>query len=250
MSSTSSLQTRTDPTREEVATLERRVEERERDLLSVKTQLQQLQVRYLSELGGLYAELNFLDEELAQAEIKAGLRVPDAPEPDDPDDSGASESAGCSSTSAPSSALKAMFRDIARAVHPDAAPAAQTDERTRYRRHSLMAEANRAYAERDEDRLRLILRAWKLDEDAAMCADPEAERARLHRRAAALTERLAALDADFDDLRSSAIAKLKGRIDEARAQGWDLFAEMVRQIKREIDAARIKLTRLRRRSSR
>ena len=112
-----------------------------------------------------------------------------------------------------------------------------------------MAEANRAYAERDEDRLRLILRAWKLDEDAAMCADPEAERARLQRRAAALTERLAALDADFDDLRSSAIARLKGRIDEARAQGWDLFAEMVRQIKREIEAARIKLMRLRRRSS-
>jgi DNA-binding transcriptional MerR regulator len=112
-----------------------------------------------------------------------------------------------------------------------------------------MAEANRAYAERDEDRLRLILRAWKLDEDAALCSDPEAERARLQRRAAALTERLAALDADFAALRSSAIARLKNRIDEARAQGWDLFAEMVRQIKREIAAARIKLMRLRRRSS-
>jgi hypothetical protein len=246
MSSTSSLQTIADPTLEEVAILARRVEERERHLLSVKTQLQQLQVRYLSELGALYAELNGLDEELAQAEIKAGLRVPDESELDEPEGPATSESTGCSSTSAPSSALKAMFRDIARAVHPDAAPTSHSDERTRYRRHSLMAEANRAYAERDEDRLRLILRAWKLDEDAAMCADPEAERARLHRRAAALTERLAALDADFDDLRSSAIARLSSRIDEARAQGWDLFAEMVRQIKREIDAARIKLMRLRR----
>jgi hypothetical protein len=44
-----------------------------------------------------------------------------------------------------------MFQDVARAVHPDALPDAQHDERTRYRRHSLMAEANRAYAERDED---------------------------------------------------------------------------------------------------
>ena len=245
MSSTSFLQTRTDPTQEEVAILERRVAERESDLMSVKTQLQQLQVRYLSELGSLYAELTALDEELARAEIKAGLRVPDDPEPDEPAGPGTSQAAGCSS-SAPSSALKAMFRDIARAVHPDAAPAAQTDERTRYRRHSLMAEANRAYAERDEDRLRLILSAWKLDEDAAICEDPDAERARLHRRAAALTARLAALDADVDDLRSSAIARLKRRIDDARAQGWDLFAEMVRQITREIDAARIKLTRLRR----
>ena len=244
MPSTSSLQTSTDPTREEVAGLERRVNERERDLLSITAQLQELQARYLSELGGLYAELHTLDEALAQAEIKAGLRVPDETESDHTDGAGAAGSAGCSSTRLPSSGLKAMFRDIARAVHPDAAPAAHSDERTRYRRHSLMAEANRAYAERDEDRLRLILRAWKMDEDAAMCADPEAERARLRRRAAALTERLAALDADFDDLRGSAIARLKSRIDEARAQGWDLFAEMVRQIKREIDTARIKVMRL------
>ena len=138
-----------------------------------------------------------------------------------------------------------MFRDIARAVHPDAAPA-HVDERTRYRRHSLMAEANRAYAERDEDRLRLILRAWKLDEDAAVCADADAERARLQRRAAALTEHLAELDAEFDDLKSSAIARLKHRIDEARGQGWDLFAEMIRQIKREIATAQVKLSRLKR----
>ena len=245
MSSTLTLETTTDPTREEVAALERRVADRERELGTVKAELQQLQARYLSELGALYAELNTLDQAVAEAEIKAGLRVPDEPDPEDADD-GAFEAPGCSSTSAPSSALKAMFRDIARAVHPDAAPSAQTDERTRYRRHSLMAEANRAYAERDEDRLRLILRAWKLDEDAAACADPEAERARLQRRAAALTERLAELDAAFDDVRSSAIARLKSRIDEARGQGWDLFAEMVRQIKREIATARVKLSRLRR----
>ena len=109
-----------------------------------------------------------------------------------------------------------------------------------------MAEANRAYAERDEDRLRLILRAWKLDEDAAVCADADAERARLQRRAAALTEHLAELDAEFDDLKLSAIARLKHRIDEARGQGWDLFAEMIRQIKREIATAQVKLSRLKR----
>ena len=73
MPSNSSLQTLVQPTLEDVTALERRVAERERDLLSAKTELQQLQVRYLSELGALYAELNALDEELAQAEIKAGL---------------------------------------------------------------------------------------------------------------------------------------------------------------------------------
>jgi hypothetical protein len=58
-----------------VAILERRVQEREARPPFGQDQLQQLQVRYLAELGSLYAELNALDAELAEAEIKAGLRV-------------------------------------------------------------------------------------------------------------------------------------------------------------------------------
>lgn len=247
----SSLASIPDATREHVSALELQVGAREKELAELQSALARLQRRYLDEIGPLYAELVPLDEAVAQAEIAAGLR---APESDDKPEVGSLKSegdeaeglAGCGPASAPSGDLKAMFRDLARAVHPDAGHA-DVDERTRFRRHSLMAEANRAYAERDEDRLRLILRAWELDPDFTVSNDPDEERARLPRRAAALTSRLVEIEAAFADLRRSAIFRLKEKIDDTQRQGWDLFAEMRRQVEREIAMGKATLAKLERR---
>ena len=244
----SSLTPLPDATREHVAALELQVATREDELATLKTELGGLQTRYLEEIGPLYAELVPLDEAVAAAEIEAGLRAPDT-ESDDAaleDDPRGEGLAGCGPASAPSTDLKRMFRDIARAVHPDTSHP-DVDERTRYRRHSLMSEANRAYAERDEDRLRLILRAWELDPDFGALGDPDEERARLPRRAARLAARLVAIESEFADLRRSAIARLSAKIEEAKRQGWDLFAEMRRQVEREIAMGKATLEKLRRR---
>ena len=109
-----------------------------------------------------------------------------------------------------------------------------------------MAEANRAYAERDEDRLRLILRAWEQSPEAVIGTDDESDLVRLERRAAQLSDRLVAVEAEFADLRGSAIYRLKVKIDDARAQGWDLFAEMRLQVEGEIRRTRTRLTRFER----
>jgi hypothetical protein len=236
-----------DATREHVAALELEVSAREAELAALKTGLRELHSRYLEDIGPLYAKLVPLDAAVAEAEIAAGLRSPAPDEaPGDDEASGDPVLAGCGPASAPSGDLKRMFRDIARAVHPDTGHP-DIDERTRYRRHSLMAEANRAYAERDEDRLRLILRAWQLDPDFAVSNDPDAERARLPRRAATLAARLVEIDAELAGLRRSAIARLKAKIEEAQRQGWDLFAEMRRQVEREIAMGKATLEKLRRR---
>jgi hypothetical protein len=57
----------------------------------------------------------------------------------------------------PSGSLKRLYREAAKSFHPDLA----TNERERERRHWFMAEANQAYQERDEDRLRTVLRKWQ-----------------------------------------------------------------------------------------
>jgi hypothetical protein len=230
-----------------VTALELQVAARLSELAALKAQLQTLQDRYLGEIGPLYAELIPLDAAVAEAEIKAGLRVPDDDEEDADVHSSRFELSGCGPASEPSVDLKRMFRDVAKVVHPDLSPHQDLDERTRFRRHSLMAEANRAYAERDEDRLRLIMRAWALEADTVI-DDPDAERARRQRRTAALQAELVELDREFADLRRSAIGRLQRKIDDARAQGWDLFGEMQRQTKREIATARAKLARLNARS--
>jgi hypothetical protein len=246
MTKTRSLQPTADATAAHVVALELQVAAREAELTVLKTELRDLQARYLDTIGPLYAELIPLDAAVAEAEIRAGLRVADS-EPDDAAagraEPGASAMAGCG-TREPSADLKRMFRDVARAVHPDALPHAQHDERTRYRRHSLMAEANRAYAERDEDRLRLILRTWELDPDLSLIDGIGNDPSRWQRRAAVLSARLVDIESAFADVRRSAIARLKTKIDDARAQGWDLFGEMVRQVTREIGMAQAKLKRL------
>ena len=47
-------------------------------------------------------------------------------------------------------------------------------------------------------------------------------------------------------LRSSAIGRLKTKIDDTRAQGWDLLAEIVSEVKRQIGRSTARLAALRR----
>jgi hypothetical protein len=236
------------PSRVRVAALEQQLAERDRELTALKTELLALQDRYLTDIGPLYAELAELDAAVAEVEIRLGLRPAESPElpdtePDTEDDAedDMEPPAGCGQRSTPSVDLKRIFRDVAKAVHPDRA----MDEAARFRRHSLMAEANRAYAEQDEDRLRLILRAWEQSPEAVVGETPEAAEARLAHRAVELEMRLADLEREFAAVRGSAIARLQRRIEETRAQGWDLFTEMLLHVRREIARARARLASIR-----
>lgn len=222
-------------------TLEAQLSARESELTTLKVELQQLQSRYLAEIGALYAQLSEIEADVAAAEIAAGLRPPpdaDADDSEEPQaDADEAPTSACGNRSAPSADLKRVFRDLAKTIHPDLA----FDEATRYRRHSLMAEANRAYAERDEDRLRLILRKWERSPESVLGDDPESARLRVRRKIAEIEEHLLEIDAELADLRGSAIARLKNKIDETRRQGWDLFSEMVQQVKSDIARARARL---------
>jgi hypothetical protein len=228
--------------RARLVALEAELTAREEVLDALKTELRQLQTRYLQEIGPLYAELATLEASVIEIEIRAGLRPPPIVIDEAPDGSDEAGGVSCSNPAAPSGDLKRMFRDLARSIHPDLA----MDDPARNRRHSLMAEANRAYAERDEDRLRLILRAWERQADVSMDEDAPDERTRLLRRMAAIDERLVAIDAESADLRRSAIWRLHGKIAEAKAQGWNLFAEMMLQVKKDIARARARLASLQR----
>src|SRR6185295_18871294 len=101
-------------------------------------------------------------------------------------------------------------------------------------------------AEQDEDRLLLILHAWHRSPDSVLADDPNADEERLRRRIAQIEDRLIVIGRERADLDGSAIGRLKKKVDDAARQGWDLLAEMILEVKREVARANARLASLRR----
>jgi hypothetical protein len=133
--------------------------------------------------------------------------------------------------------VRKLFRDVAKAIHPDLT----RDEGTRDRRHSLMIEANRAYALGDEEQLRSILQSWEKSPEAVQGSDVEATRLRLTRRIAQIEERLNLCAIELAALKDSPMWTLKAMVDEAAGRGKDLVRDMVTRLKRDIMVAKNRL---------
>ena len=137
--------------------------------------------------------------------------------------------------------MRRLFRDVAKAVHPDLA----RDELTRGRRHKLMIAANQAYASGDEERLRSILQAWERSPEAVVGDDADAARLRIVRHIEQVEQQLEACASDLTSLKESPLYKLMALVDEAAARGKDLVADMVKRLKRDIMIARNRLDAIR-----
>lgn len=196
-------------------------------------------VRYRREVGELHEQLEELELQIAElelGEIEKRLEQEAAP-PNEPE-------GGQDAGPAPkytSDAVRRLFRDVAKAIHPDLAG----DAVARDRRHALMIEANRAYALGDEERLRWILQAWERSPEAVQGDDVEATKLRLERRIAQVEEHLQALTGELAELQDSPLWKLKAMVDESAAKGKDLVQDTVRRLRRDIMAARNRLDAMR-----
>ena len=188
-------------------------------------------IRYRKEVGLLHEELEELERAIAELELgEIEKRFDEDGEPAD-------SSAGPQSESGPrltSDAVRRLFRDVAKIIHPDLAD----DDHSRDRRHALMIEANRAYAVGDEERLRRILDAWKNSPESVQGSDFEATQLRLSRRISQLEEQLGIYTRELEELKQSPLWQLKAMVDEAATRGKDLVADMVRRLQRDIIAAR------------
>jgi len=197
--------------------------------------LAEFRIRYRRDVGGLLEELEELERAIAEAELgEFAKRL------EDEGSAGPTPAAIPSSESAPrltSDAVRRLFRDVAKMIHPDLA----ADDRTRDRRHALMIEANRAYALGDEERLRMILDAWEKSPESVQGDDWDAARLRLERRIAQIEEQLVVRARELAELHESPLWRLKAMVDAAETRGKDLIADQVRRLKRDITAARNRL---------
>jgi len=228
-----------DDLRARLAALEDALDTRNGEILRVQTDLAAFRLRYRREVGLLHDELEELERAIAELELgEIDKRLED-------ESAGATQAAAAPARqparALTSDSVKRLFRDVAKAVHPDLAD----DDLARDRRHTLMIEANRAYAQGDEERLRSILQAWQNSPEAVRGDDPDAARQRLIRRIAQFEDQVRACDRELAELQVLPLWQLKTMVDEAAARGKDLIAEQVRRLKRDTVAARNRLDAMR-----
>ena len=221
-----------------LADVEAALAERAAEVHRARTDVATFRLRYRNEVGLLHEELDELERAIAELELgEISRRL-------DQDGESTDASADAQPESGPrltSDAVRRLFRDVAKVIHPDLAD----DEHSRDRRHALMIEANRAYAVGDEERLRRILEAWENSPESVQGSDPEAAQRRLSRRISQLEEQLVIYTRELEELKASPLWQLKAMVDEAAARGKDLVADMVRRLQRDITAARNRLDAMR-----
>jgi hypothetical protein len=223
-----------DALRARMTELEALLGERGAALSQVQAELAAFRIRYRQEVGLLHEELDDLERRLAEAELgEISQRLEEAGAAADTPADAPSEALPRFTTDA----IRRLFRDVAKAIHPDLAQ----DALARDRRHALMIEANQAYALGDEERLRSILQAWENSPEAVKGSDVDAARLRLVRRIAQIEEQLNVHAAELAGLQDSSLWKLKAMVDESAAQGKDLVADMVRRLQRDILVTRNRL---------
>lgn len=230
----------------ELVGLEAELAQRELDLLTLQGVLHAFEGRYVRIVGARYAELDELEAQIAEAEERRN--VDDSKLHDQAEEARAKATESADATGAvlqrahgidfaPAEDLKKLYRDIARRIHPDLT----TDDKERVRRNRVMAEANRAYEDGDEARLRAILEEWQSSPDSVEGEGVAAELVRAIRKIHQVRRRLAEIAAEIGTLTNSDLYGLKEKVDAAQLHGRDLLGQMAEQLNGQIKLARARL---------
>jgi DnaJ-domain-containing protein 1 len=226
----------------ELDTLEAQLAERELELATLSAEIRVFEVSYLRIVCVRYAKLDEIMARIAEAQARLN-----------PTNSEASERAANARTRAQESAhttsdihaasqktrmshsegLNRLYRMVARKIHPDLC----TDEEERLRRGKLMAEANRAFEEGDEETLKRILNEWESRPEAVKGEDVAARLVRVLRQIAQVEERIHSIVTEIGALCASPLFELKEKVEKAQADGEDLLSEMATRLDDEIAEA-------------
>jgi hypothetical protein len=231
----------------ELSVLESALAQRELELATLQAELHAFERSYLRVVGVCFAELDEIKAQIA--ETIARHRPKDetnqreaaearAKAEESARTAGAAKNEKQASDFKPSESLKKLYREIAKRIHPDLT----TDEKERVRRNEIMAEANRAYEEGDEAKLRAILDEWESSPDTVKGEGVGAELVRIIRKVHQVQKRLAEIGNQITQLKGSDLCQLKAKVEEAAKEGRDLLKEMADRLNREINEARIQLS--------
>jgi hypothetical protein len=237
--------------REELRGLEAEFAEKELALASLRAELHRFEMRYIRQVGSLYAVLDELEAKIAEAVARQYPRNERAKNVAEQARSKARKSAAEASRAdeadvpeddfKPSERLKTLYRAAAKTIHPDLA----SDDADRARRHKAMASVNDAYEKGDENRIRAIIEEWEASPESVKGEGTAAELVRVIRRISLIRKSLDTIKNEIGQIRSSSLALLKTKVDDELAQGRDILKEMAVGIQAEITEAEKRLAQIR-----
>jgi hypothetical protein len=218
----------------EAARLEALLAERRAGLTALQEELREFKAHYARVVGGKVSELAEVEKAIRAAESRL-LGV----EPEEESEEGADFDDGPAEDVPVRKALRKLFWSVAKVFHPDHA----SDEREARRRHSVMAEASRAYREGDVESLHTLLGDEALQ---SYCAAGHAheEHEDLQARVVRLELELRTVEFGIKRARQDALYRLKLQVEEEQAQGKDPLAATAERLDRQIVKARRRLEHL------
>lgn len=137
--------------------------------------------------------------------------------------------------------LKSIYREVAKAVHPDFA----SGDGERKRRQELMAMANQAYENGDRRTLEKMLSDLEQPPEPTSAPEVAIELVRVIRLIARVQQDIHAVIRQIEELKDSDIFSFKVRVDEAKADGINLMAEMAATVDLDIAKTKRRLAALR-----
>jgi hypothetical protein len=223
----------------EAARLEAALAERRAELTALQDGLREFKTRYAHVVGSRLAELAEVEKAIREAEGRL-LGVEAEAEEDEPEASDFYGEGGAGDVTVGKS-LRRLFWSVAKMFHPDHA----SDEREARRRHSVMAEASRAYREGDVESLHTLLGDEGLQSFCATAHGGDADDPEdLGARVLTLELELRTIDFGIKRIRLDALYRLKLEVDEEAARGRDALALSAARIERQITKARRRLEHL------
>ena len=220
----------------------------EEEVADLRAELERFEARYTMDVGRLYAEQDEIDAQIAEEELKL---VPDDEEIKKrveelrrlAEESAARAKAAEekeADTWEPTPEARKAYHELARSIHPDLV----LDAGEKERRHSLMAELNRAYSSGDQEKLRRFAAELRVSPDAVKGATVGDELVRAIRQISQIRKRLTAIEREKRETAASELFVLHTKAIEEAAAGRDMLKQMAERAKTHIAKTRRRLENL------
>jgi hypothetical protein len=223
----------------ELARLEALLAERRLELAALQEEMRVFKARYTEVVGSRLAELAEIEREIKQASARLlGVDEEETEEAASQEkDGGRSAEQG---TLPVAKAMRKLFWAVAKMFHPDHA----SDEREAKARHTIMAEASRAYREGDVESLHTLLGDEQLQSLCTAGGASEARTEDLEARLIGLELELRTVEFGIKRIRQDGLYHTRLKVEEEPLAGRDALSQMAEQLDRQLTKARHRLAHL------